>query len=225
MPARRRGFTLFEVMAAVLVLGLIFSVLAEVTIQGLRAEGSSRRRLEASLLADEVLHDLEGQLLAGAFPEVGSSEQELGDYRVTVDVEPFDPSPYLALQSGADEADGADRDRESEIPSLLAPPANGEPGLIRTFQVAVHWSEGFDEHKVRRTTFAYDVAALASYVEAAGGAAGGAASGDSGSDGEAGGPDAGSSGRGSGGGGGSATGAGSKEDAIQRMLEQLRKAR
>ena len=220
MPDRRRGFTLFEVMAAVLVLGVIFSVLASVTIEGLRAEGDSRRRLEASLLADEVLGDLEGQLLAGVFPEVGSSEREMGDYRVTVDVEPFDPSPYLALESQAETTTRSIGQRESEPQSLLEPPASGEPSLIRSFEVVVHWSEGFDEHAVRRTTFAYDVAALAPLVEAGAGATGDAGSGDAAT---GGGTSRSSNGRSDG--RSSATDSGGKDETIQRMLEQLRKAR
>jgi prepilin-type N-terminal cleavage/methylation domain-containing protein len=218
----RRGFTLFEVMAAVLVLGVIFGVLAEVAIEGLRAEGSSRRRLEASLLADELLNDLEGELLAGAFPEVGSSEREVGDFRVTVEVEPFDPSPYLALASGGDETSDSRRDRGDEALSLLAPPGAGESSLIRSFEVAVHWSEGFDEHQVRRTTFAYDAAAIAPYVEGAAGTGSGAGSADtdeSGADGDTSGS---GSSSGSSGGGGSLD---AKQEAIRRMLEQLRNAR
>lgn len=190
-PARvaaRRGFTLFEVMAAVLVMGLIFTVLAQVNIEGVMAEGTSRRRLEASLLADEVLGDLEGELLAGGFPEEGSREEERGDFRVRVDVRPFDPSPYLALREEP-ETPGAGRREPEAVASLLDPPAAGQPSLIRRFDVSVAWSEtgglGDDEQVVRRTTFAYDAAAIAPSVEAAssggdGSAAGGAAGGEAG---------------------------------------------
>lgn len=229
MPRRRRGFTLFEIMAAVLVMGVVFTALAGVNIEGMLAEGLSRRRLEASLLADELLSDLEAQLVAGSFPEVGTSEREVGGFRVTVNVEPFDPSPYLALAEDDDAPAG--RSREDEPQSLLAPPRNGEPSLIRSFQVVVSWSEdggaawldGSGEQQVRRTTFAYDAAAVAPFVEGVVGtaeAAGGGSAGDGG--------EAGSGGDAAGAGGASGTGAsgsGSREDAIQRMLEQLRNAR
>ena len=58
-PARG-GFTLIEVLAAVALLGILYAVLARVAIEGLRAEGDSERRLEASLLADERVNDLVG---------------------------------------------------------------------------------------------------------------------------------------------------------------------
>jgi uncharacterized membrane protein YgcG len=196
-------------MAAVIVLGLLYTLLASTAVEGLRSEGTSRRRLEASLLADEVLYDLEGQMLTGALPEEGRSEDEVGDYRVTVDVLPFDPTPFLPQETEPTDA---------EIVTLLGAPAAGEPSLIRIFEVAVSWSEGFDEHRVRRTTFAYDVAAVAPLVQAAtgGGGAGAAGAGDAG--------DADRGGGESGGSGASQPGGGF-DDQIQRMLETLRNAR
>ncbi len=55
MRRAERGLTLLEVLAAVAVLGLLYTVLASAAVQGLRSEGESRRRLEASLLMDEQL--------------------------------------------------------------------------------------------------------------------------------------------------------------------------
>jgi prepilin-type N-terminal cleavage/methylation domain-containing protein len=76
-----RAFTLLEVMAAVALLGILYTVLARVAIEGLRAEGESKRRLEASLLADarleETFNTLEGSV---AMPPVGHSEATEGDF-------------------------------------------------------------------------------------------------------------------------------------------------
>ena len=54
---RLQAFTMLEVLAAVSVLAIVYLVLANVAIEGLRAEGESMRRLEASLIADELLSD------------------------------------------------------------------------------------------------------------------------------------------------------------------------
>ena len=88
-PSRARrghaGFTLIEVLAAVALLGILYSVLARVAIEGLRAEGESERRLEASLLADERLSAVIGPPL----PPLGHVETTEGDFKIAIDVTPF----------------------------------------------------------------------------------------------------------------------------------------
>ncbi len=86
-----QAFTMLEVLAAVSVLAIVYLVLASAAIEGLRAEGESLRRLEASLIADELLSDIEAQLnLALAMPE-SSEEIERDEFLVRIDVRPFDP--------------------------------------------------------------------------------------------------------------------------------------
>lgn len=147
------GFTLFEVMAAVLVLGVLYTMLATTAIHGLRSEGESKRRLEASLLADENLMELEGGLAAGIFPEIGAIESEAGDFQVAVEVTPFDVTPFL----GSDEEDGEPPGADS----LLAPPDRPEESLLRLVTVAVRWDEAGGEREVSRTTLVYDQASFA----------------------------------------------------------------
>ncbi len=149
-----RGFTLFEVMAAVLVLGVLYSVLATSAIHGLRSEGESKRRLEGSLLADEHLMELEGGLAAGVFPEIGSVESEAGGFRIAVDVAPFDVTPFL--ESGGDEEDEGPAED-----SLLTMSDRPEESLVRLVTVAVRWDEAEGEHEVLRTTLVYDQATVA----------------------------------------------------------------
>lgn len=209
----RRGFTLFEVMAAVIVLGLLYSLLASSAIGGLRAEGTSRRRLEASLLADQGLYELEGQILLGSLPEIGSSEEELDEYFVTVNVQPFDPTPFLPQET-------EERDAPTTR-SLLDPPANADESLLRILEVVVSWSEGLDEYRVVRTTFAYDVAAVSPLLGSLD-TSGGGGSGPDGADGadEAGGGSGGSTGQGR----GSQPGGSTMDERIRKMLEDLQKA-
>jgi len=153
---RDGGFTLFEVMAAVLVLGMLYSVLANSAMQGLHSEGETRRRLEASLIADRALADLELQLSLGELPPSGSAEEELDPYRIRVTVQPFDatvlrvpPEPGAAAPEVTPPAD-----------SLLAPPSSGNEGRLRRIDIQVSWPEASEERSVGRTTFAFDTTGL-----------------------------------------------------------------
>ncbi len=160
---RSPGFTLFEVMAAVLVLGILYTVLATSAIEGLRSEGESKRRLQASLLADEHLIALESEMAGGLFPEIGTEETELEEFQLVIEVAPFDVTPYLGDAFQEELAEGST--------SLLAPDRT-EGSLLRLVSVMVRWFEAADEHEVRRSTLVYDQATIASLVPAGGGPAG-----------------------------------------------------
>jgi prepilin-type N-terminal cleavage/methylation domain-containing protein len=202
--ARREAFTLLEVMAAVLILGLLYATLATAAIRGLRSEGVSRRKIEASLIADRFLADLEAQLALGQVPPTGSEEQDVDVYRVVVSSQPFDPTPILEAIAAVEKERGIDRRPRSttdERPSsmevgapsvgapaedLLAAPRPGQEGRLRRVDVTVTWQDGEREEVVTRTTFAFDTAGLESLFPEKG--AGGAA-GDTGDDASSGGDD------------------------------------
>ncbi len=154
MTARSRGFTLLEVMAAVAILGIVFSVLAEAAIQSLRSEGRSVRRLEASLLADQRLSDLEIELDAGTPLPDGRQESEQEEFSVVVEVRPFQlpqpPTPGNAVDPASDE-----------------PISEGLKSL-REILITVSWLEGESEMSVSRTSYGYDAAAFAAGLPVAG---------------------------------------------------------
>jgi len=177
--ARRDAFTLLEVMAAVLILGLLYAVLAEAAIRGLRSEGVSRRKVEASLIADRFLSDLEAQLALGQIPKSGQEEQSVDVYRVGISVQPFDPTPILDTIEKIEKERGIDRKprmQKSEeqnsmevgaqnpgatpTEDLLAPPRTGQEGRLRRIDVSVTWQDGEREEHVSRTTFAFDTSGL-----------------------------------------------------------------
>lgn len=163
---REAGFTLFEVMAAVLVLGVLYTVLAGSHMQGLRSEGESRRRLEASLLVDELMMELEAAIAAGESPPIGTSESEIDEYRVVTEVTPFDPGAFLGVVGGEDGEGVAPEQLGS---TLLLPPEDPEESVLRIVNVAVRWMEAEGEHEVRRTTLTYDAAAVAGLFPEPGG--------------------------------------------------------
>jgi len=145
----RAGFTLIEVLAAVALLGILYSVLARVAIEGLRAEGDSKRRLEASLLADERLYDL---YYTAPMPPIGHSEQTEGDFTFAIDVTPFALPPEWSVGES-----------ENATPLLLAVAPDGGVQALRTVQITVSWLEGASERHVSRNTYMLDynrVAAL-----------------------------------------------------------------
>ena len=182
-PAAHAAFTLLEVMAAVLILGLLYAALATAAIEGLRSEGVSRRKVEASLVADRFLADLEAQMALGQIPPSGAEEQEVDvagiAYRVAVQVQAFDPTPMLQAiekiekERGIEQPRASSRDEPSSmevgaqtpsapVEDLLAAPRTGEDGRLRRIDVSVVWQDGEREETVTRTTFAFDTTGLES---------------------------------------------------------------
>jgi len=151
MRSSDRGFTLLEVLAAVAIIGIVFTTLMRAQSEGLRSEGSSKRRLEASLLADEVLAEIEEQIAGGAEIEIGVEERDEEPFTVEIEVTAFDLDAAIPL--APIESEGG-----------VAPPAVGlaavEESPIRQIDIRVLWVEGFDEYAVSRTTFGIDPAAV-----------------------------------------------------------------
>ena len=157
-PRPTRGFTLFEVLASVLVLGLVFTILADTAMQGLRSEGTNRRRGEASLLADRRLAELEASFTGGPPLAPGRTEEEVPPYLVTIEVVPLDVMGLVPPPDPESVAAPPD-DPEEEIDSLLAMGPSGE-SRIQQITVTVEWDEAGTPYQVTRRTFAFDTTGL-----------------------------------------------------------------
>ena len=173
---RSAGFTLLEVMAAVAVLGLVYSVLATAAIQGLRAEGDAGRRLRASLLADQRITDIEAQVALGQTPEIGETESEEDEFVVRTVVEPLDldvgdtkaskrAKNRLERVVGARPKAAKDETGKGEGGTLLHPAGASKQSLLRRIDLRVTWTEGDAEQSVRRTSFGLDMVAAAPLIE------------------------------------------------------------
>jgi Tfp pilus assembly protein PilV len=175
MPRAERGLTLLEVLGAVALLGILYTVLAGSAIEGLRSEGESRRRFEAALLADERMAAIELALASDAAPEQGSSSEEQDGFTVRTEVTAFEPPPAAKdaeARSGKPRSLAARRAEASrvEAPSLFEKPASPtEPAALRSIEVVVLWEEGNEEREVRRTTYALDATAIEELFAAVGG--------------------------------------------------------
>src|SRR3990172_850985 len=166
MRRAERGLTLLEVLGAVALLGILYTVLAGSAIEGLRSEGESRRRLAASLLADLRMAEIELSLGSGAAPPLGAKSEEEEGFTVVTEVRAFEPppprkdaeSPSGEPRSLAARRAAADR---AEAPSLFEKPASPTTlPTLRSVDVVVRWEEGSDEREGRRATYALDAEAI-----------------------------------------------------------------
>jgi type II secretory pathway pseudopilin PulG len=141
-PGRRDGaFTLLEVLAAVAILGIWFSVLASVAIQGQRSEGETERKIRASLIADRALMDVELGFAQGEFP--GDTMEEFEEDGFVVQVESLSLTDLVI-------------EIEEGLIDLLETELTGIAPDLRGVQVTVRWTEGHAEKQVTRITYAYD---------------------------------------------------------------------
>jgi prepilin-type N-terminal cleavage/methylation domain-containing protein len=154
--ARTRGFTLIEVLGAVLVLGVLYTVLAGVAIEGLRAEGTSMRRIEASLRADRMLVELEEQIAAGSMPPIGVFEEEEDIFDLSIAVRELDLASITPP-----EPVGSDREvQRAGTASLFGNDSGTQPSRLREIDVRIAWLEGDRELSVQRTSYAFDASGL-----------------------------------------------------------------
>jgi prepilin-type N-terminal cleavage/methylation domain-containing protein len=154
MPRRtERALTLLEVMAAVAILGIVYAYLARAASQGILTTGESRWRLEASLLADDVLFDIEREMQDTGSLELGETESDEGEFHVLRRVEPFELPAELLPQADPDDAGT----------SLLRADGN-RPGILRRIRIRVSWFDGVREQTLERISFGYDEQAAATLL-------------------------------------------------------------
>jgi prepilin-type N-terminal cleavage/methylation domain-containing protein len=176
MRSSNGAFTLLEVMAAVAILALSYTTLASSGIIGLQREGEARRRIEASLVADGVLAEIETGIEAGGAPPLGREEREFDGFRVDVEITSFsieipeEEGPGGQRLSHARSRLQGDQEQAQDVipgPSLLG--GDGPSGAVsplRRIDVRVVWDEGFGEREVSRTTFALDPEAAGPTIDA-----------------------------------------------------------
>ena len=173
----RSAFTLFEVLAAVAILGILYTVLARLAMDGLRHEGEAERRMRASLVADQVLAELEHGFLAGIAPPIATSESEKDEFTIRTEVRALDLTGFAAsLAPPGTEGTPAAARVAPDLPAMLVPPPAGAPPLLE-IEVVVSWIEGVAELETRRLTYGFDAAAVTPILEVLGAPEEGAAPG------------------------------------------------
>jgi HAMP domain-containing protein len=148
------GFTLFEVLAAALILVLVGTVAIGSMNADLSRMGDARRRLEAGRLADRALADLEATLFDGSAPELQNEEEEIDGFLVQKLVAPFG-----LLFAEEDGTAGKAAPGEEPAPGFFPQLAEEFPGLpqnMRLLQVKVQWGNPMRPESVQRTSLAFD---------------------------------------------------------------------
>jgi len=174
MRSAERGFTLLEVLAAIALLALAFAPLSGAHIQGLQHEGESLRRIQASLLADQLLAELEASIDAGVAPPPGKQERSDGDFTIATEVAALDLEvPDDAASSdalGSPAAGGGLGAKPANLPAALARSllrgSGRTPSPIRRVTLRVSWTEGWGERVVTRTTYAFDTQSVQKEIAA-----------------------------------------------------------
>lgn len=166
---RRAGFTLLETMLAVAVFGIVYTVVYQAAAGLLRKEGEAARQVEASLLADRTLADLEAALATGEAPKAGRNETDEDIFQITTDVLAFDPAAVGLDLRPPEERAGGDRREGSRGaqtgPSLLAASGGGLSPIL-DLRVVVSWQEGGTTLAVARNGFGFNAEAAAPFLDA-----------------------------------------------------------
>ena len=155
---RASGFTMLEVMGAVLILGLLGTSLMTATLESTRRAAGARDLLTASLLADSALTDLLAARRASGAPGFapGRDEREDQGFRIAVETRPVDAAA-LGM------APLVERPRGEPPASVLAVARGGTPALL-----SVHVEvSGADGVLAERTTFVFDPRAVPELEELA----------------------------------------------------------
>lgn len=158
----RQGFTLLEVLAAVLIFTMVMTVLIGSSSETVNRVRLAATRLEANALAERELAKLEAILASQAKPPE-DREDVLDDFVVRIYSEPAlddlggSGSPggsapsgdsLAALAGGGSGAMG--------LGPVLALEAPGIDQFLRRYEIRVEWLDGVVERGLGRTTYAFD---------------------------------------------------------------------
>ena len=146
-PHEASGFTLLEVMGAILILVIVLYSLTSSNVSGIRLEANAQRRAEAATLANELIAELEvdiSQYTASLEEEI--TTEEMGDFIVETEV-----IEYLVelpqLETDEEDEDDFQDGYQDDIE---------RPNLLRMVQVRVLWESHGQPFMIQRTTFAAD---------------------------------------------------------------------
>ena len=121
------GFTLLEVLGAVMILAIWLVVILSSGSTGIFFESRSLQRLEAAAIADQRLAELEAGGLDGSVPDMTEEVSEEGPFTVTVMVRPFVEPGSGGAAPPFPQAQAPD----APPPSLDPAARPGDPGACR----------------------------------------------------------------------------------------------
>ena len=143
----KRGLSLLEVLAAAMIFAMVMTVLIGTSSTAVHNVGLSARRLEANLVADEILADLEIQMKQGFAPEIDENESTREQYAIRV----FRTD--LSQESDAANPGGGSA---INVASMLGSDLPEVAKHLKQYDIEVSWIEQNGPQRVTRTTFAFD---------------------------------------------------------------------
>lgn len=169
---REDGLTLLEVLAATMIFALVMTVLVGTSSTAVHRSGLSARRLEAGLVADAVVADLEIGMRKRTAPVLERSEWKTEDeageeeYSIRVLDRPIKEAlaapatsvaDEVAAEAGASAPDQpATKIGSGSIGTLLAGDLPEVAKHLHQYDVEVAWVGVDGPESVTRTTFAFD---------------------------------------------------------------------
>lgn len=170
----RAGLTLLEVLAATMIFALVITTLIGTSSALVHRSGLAARRLEAALVADAVVADLEIQMRKGIAPVVEKSEWTTEDETYVVRVLNRTLAEALAAPTTTAEEEAAIEAGNAPAPdaagALGATSIGGANGIgpllatqlpevakhLRQYDIEVVFVGSAGPESVTRTTFAFD---------------------------------------------------------------------
>ncbi|MFK7897590.1 MAG: hypothetical protein AB8G23_17265 [Myxococcota bacterium] len=158
------GLTLLEVLAATMIFALVMTVLVGTSSKAVHRSGTASKRLEANLVADAFLADLEIQINQRIAPTIEQAESNREDFTIQVAraslLGEATDGPNLGLTGfGNGEEDAGSGARE--IAGLLAGDLPEVVKHLYQYDIDVSWIDSSGVQNVTRTTFAFDWQAAA----------------------------------------------------------------
>lgn len=161
LDRHERGLTLLEVLAAAMIFAMVMTVLIGTSSTAVHNAGLAARRLEANIIADGIIADLEIQMSRRVAPTIEESDVERESYHVHLERSDFIPDAQ-----GRGSATAGLKGASTEISVLLASELPEVAKHLKRYDIEVSWIEGNGAQNVTRTTFAYDwEAAAIEYAE------------------------------------------------------------
>ena len=156
LPSPRAGFTLLEVLGALLIFFVVMTVLVGTSSEAMSRIRDVTTRLEASELADQELARLEVALAQKLEPPE-DREEEFEEFRVLVS-----SSPALEdLGGGVAPGEGSGDPLAlltggGALGPAIATQAPGIEAFLLRYDIRVEWGDEFQTYVVARTTYGFD---------------------------------------------------------------------
>lgn len=148
---RQRGLTLLEVLAATMIFATVMTVLISSSSMSVRRSGISARRLEANLIAESALADLEIEMKRRQAPEIEEEERTQDDFTIRIQRVDLGGDEAAATSTASLSVAGAD---PVELIGAQLPEVAKH---LKRYDIEVSWIGGAGvADKVTRTTFAFD---------------------------------------------------------------------